>query len=258
MTQAAFTPYHHHNYAKPKLRVLYPTGNVRRTHTTTCRSNAGRKTETYAFKNPSDVKAMQENLLYHSSTQRHYRLRNYLFFSLGLNLGFRASDLCSLRWCNIYHPHSSDFNSADWNVVTEMKTGKTRQVVLNASAQNAITFYVLESGIIPEALDPTSYVFASRKGNSHINPDAMRKIIKTAAAQCNIPFNVGTHSMRKTFGYNLYKASGKDIGLVQSILNHSSEKTTLRYIGVDKEQTRDAYSLLQDNIWVPGKPLITN
>ncbi|MGF2943564.1 tyrosine-type recombinase/integrase [Enterococcus xiangfangensis] len=46
--------------------------------------------------------------------------------------------------------------------------------------------------------------------------------------------HLGTHTMRKTFGYTVYQDK-KDIRLVMDLLNHSSEKITLRYIGISEE-----------------------
>ena len=45
---------------------------------------------------------------------------------------------------------------------------------------------------------------------------------------------IGTHTLRKTFGYHFYKEK-KDIALMQSILNHSSPSVTLRYIGINQD-----------------------
>ncbi|MBM7712828.1 integrase [Enterococcus xiangfangensis] len=44
--------------------------------------------------------------------------------------------------------------------------------------------------------------------------------------------------MRKTFGYTVYQ-NKKDIRLVMELLNHSSEKITLRYIGISEEQKKN-------------------
>jgi integrase len=52
---------------------------------------------------------------------------------------------------------------------------------------------------------------------------------------------VGTHSLRKTFGYHVYKRTGGNLGLVQKLLNHSSSADTLRYIGIDREQMDNTY-----------------
>lgn len=55
--------------------------------------------------------------------------------------------------------------------------------------------------------------------------------------------NLGTHSMRKTFGYHLYK-NGVGLELIQVLLNHSSPKITLRYIGIEQEDKDQAVSSL--------------
>lgn len=214
--------------------------------------NKGMKTEVYAFKSENDLVNMQKYFLYDCSKRVKLRLRNWLFFSLGINMGFRVSDLCKLQWRNIFLPQSSEFNLTDWNELIEQKTGKKRQIVLNTAAQKAITYYVKQLQINPEILDPNSYVFwSNKKSEPHVQPDSMYEWIKQAARELNIPFNVGTHSMRKTFGYMLYRSTGKDIAMVQRILNHSSEQTTLRYIGIDQENVRQAYNTVPDMVWTP-------
>ena len=53
--------------------------------------------------------------------------------------------------------------------------------------------------------------------------------------------NIGTHSMRKTFGYHHYKQF-KDVALLQKIFNHSSQQITLRYIGIEQDQIDYSYN----------------
>jgi integrase len=48
--------------------------------------------------------------------------------------------------------------------------------------------------------------------------------------------DIGTHSLRKTFGYHVFKKSGGNLALVQKLLNHSSRGDTMRYIGIGREQ----------------------
>jgi len=48
--------------------------------------------------------------------------------------------------------------------------------------------------------------------------------------------NFGTHSLRKTWGYWTYKMSRYNIGLIMDTFNHSSQRITLRYIGVNQDQ----------------------
>lgn len=51
----------------------------------------------------------------------------------------------------------------------------------------------------------------------------------------DMPDGIGTHTMRKTFGYWHYKQF-KDVAELQMILNHSHPRITLDYIGITEEQ----------------------
>ncbi|MCY7773459.1 tyrosine-type recombinase/integrase [Bacillus haynesii] len=64
------------------------------------------------------------------------------------------------------------------------------------------------------------------------------KIIKDAAAEVGVK-NIGTHSLRKTFGYHMRK-SKVDIDLIMELLNHSSQRETLRYIGIIQDEKDQA------------------
>jgi len=54
---------------------------------------------------------------------------------------------------------------------------------------------------------------------------------------------VGTHTMRKTFGYHAYK-KGLDLAVIQKLLNHSSPSITLAYIGITQEDQDNVYMSL--------------
>ena len=216
------------------------------------KSSKGIKKEVYAFKDPADLIRMQKYFHDDCSSRKNLRLRNWLFFTLGINMGFRVSDLCRLQWKHIFLPDSSKFNLNDWNELTEEKTGKRRQVVINTAAQKAVSHYLQSLSRRPETLNQDEYVFwSNKKSEPHVQPKSMHRWIKEAALALSIPFNVGTHSMRKTFGYMLYNATNKNIGLVQHVLNHSSERMTLRYIGIDHENVRAAYNTVPDVVWIP-------
>ena len=49
-----------------------------------------------------------------------------------------------------------------------------------------------------------------------------------------VGLDLGTHSMRKTRGYHLYKNTN-DLARVMKMLRHSNEAVTLRYIGITQE-----------------------
>ncbi len=79
-------------------------------------------------------------------------------------------------------------------------------------------------------------VFKSREGvNKLISRSTAYKILNKVASAVGLEENIGTHTLRKTFGYHFYKQT-KDVALLQEILNHSSPKITLRYIGLNQDQ----------------------
>ncbi|WP_031368501.1 tyrosine-type recombinase/integrase, partial [Clostridium botulinum] len=94
-------------------------------------------------------------------------------------------------------------------------------------------------------LKQNDYIFQSRKGiNSPISTTQAYRILKEGAESLGIE-NFGTHSLRKSWGYWTYKASRYNIGLIMDTFNHSSEKITLKYIGITQEDKDELYSLVQ-------------
>ena len=63
---------------------------------------------------------------------------------------------------------------------------------------------------------------------------------KDAAKACGIKQNIGTHTLRKTFGYFHYQ-SNHDIVFLQRLFGHSSALITMRYIGIADEEEKKAY-----------------
>ena len=60
------------------------------------------------------------------------------------------------------------------------------------------------------------------------------KILSGAVAEFGLD-EIGTHTLReKTYGSHMYMQT-KNIALLMEIFNHSSEKVTLRYIGVNQD-----------------------
>jgi site-specific recombinase XerD len=81
-------------------------------------------------------------------------------------------------------------------------------------------------------------LFSSQKGGKAISRQHAYYILNQAAKSVGISERIGTHSVRKTFGYFAYK-QGIDLAMIQKLLNHSSQSETLRYIGITQEQMND-------------------
>ena len=66
-------------------------------------------------------------------------------------------------------------------------------------------------------------------------------ILKTACQAVGLQEKIGTHTMRKTFGYHHYNKF-KDVAMLQKIFNHSNPNITLRYIGIEQDQIDESYN----------------
>jgi len=144
--------------------------------------------------------------------------RDQLLFKLGISTGLRCGDLVGLKVEQVRGKTS--FN------IREGKTSKERTVHLDK--------VMVEIAEYLETLPTeTVYLFPSRKGDSHITTTQAYRILAKAGDMIGRN-DIGTHTMRKTFGYQFYTQT-KDLEQLMTILNHSSQKITLRYIGITKE-----------------------
>lgn len=156
--------------------------------------------------------------------------RNLLMFTVGINVGLRISDLLALK--------VGDLRNQGSVTIYEGKTRKARTFTLNESVKDVV------ATLIPAEANDEDYVFTSRKGvNKPIGRVQAYRILNAAVARAglgNVYTSIGAHSMRKTFGFFAYE-SGVDIALLMRVLNHSSQRETLRYIGIEAEEVADVY-----------------
>lgn len=145
--------------------------------------------------------------------------RDFLLFVLGINCGLRISDLLNLK--------VSDVKNKNFVELFEQKTGKYKRFPITPILKLVINKYILNKR-------DEQWLFKSQKGESAISRIQAYRIIKNASVKVGLHERIGTHSLRKTFGYHFYKKT-KDIALLQTILNHSHPNITMRYIGITQE-----------------------
>lgn len=161
-------------------------------------------------------------------------LRNYALFEVGIRIGLRISDLLELKWKDVLE---NEKKFKDRIIIKEEKTEKTKSFFLQEDAVKALKEYM--SSI--ENLNTDWYIFKSRKGeNRPIDRFQAHKIISEAAQVARIADPIGTHSLRKTFGYHAYK-QGTDIVLLMDVFNHSTPSMTKKYIGITDDDIKDVY-----------------
>ena len=159
-----------------------------------------------------NLKRMKEELL-----KQNYR--DYLLFDIGVNTGFRVSDILRLK--------VKDVKNKTHIEIIEKKTKKHKRALINDKLRKNIDTYIKD-------MKDEEYLFQSRKGtNKPISTTQAYRVLKKAAKKIGLE-NIGTHSMRKSFGYHHYQRN-KDVALLQELFNHSSPSVTLKYIGINQD-----------------------
>lgn len=147
--------------------------------------------------------------------------RDFLIFAMGIYTGIRISDILNLK--------VSDVLNKTETIIVEQKTGQKRTLNLKQLTNIIIEYLTSEPDRESEWLfySPTDL-------NKPLASHQFYKIMQKVADNLGLDY-IGTHTMRKTFGYSYYQKY-KDLPSLMRILNHSSQATTLRYIGLEDEQ----------------------
>ena len=182
------------------------------------------------IKDKEQVKAVEEYL-------KSYSNRNQLIFIFGINTGLRVSDILVLD--------IADVKNRTYVKIREKKTGKYKRFPLNEKLKRLIKEYLKEREQ-KYSIGEGAALFIGKK-HFRLNRSQVYRFLNKACEKLGISINVGTHTMRKTFGYHHYKQFN-DIALLQKILNHSSPSITLRYIGIDQETIDISYNNFE--LWV--------
>lgn len=145
--------------------------------------------------------------------------RDYVLFVFGIFTGLRISDILKLK--------VRDVRDRDYISMREIKTEKEKRFPINPILKPIIRDYIADK-------KDYEYLFRSRKGqNRPITRQQAYNILNKAAKEFGL-YSIGTHTLRKTFGYHTYQQT-KDAITIQKILNHSDLEITKRYIGITQD-----------------------
>lgn len=111
-------------------------------------------------------------------------------------------------------------------LIVEKKTGKKKILYLD-NLQDLLSDYIAN-------MADDDWLFPSRQQGGHIKVNTVYKQYQLIASKLDRR-DIGTHTLRKTFGYHYYRKT-RDIATLMEIFNHSSEKVTKRYIGITTDE----------------------
>lgn len=151
-------------------------------------------------------------------------MKFYIMYEIGIYSGLRVSDILKLK--------VRDVKGKKEIKLREKKTGKEKIFPVNPKLQKELNSYCQDK-------KPYEFIVPNKK---HIGKPVSReyayRVIHEAGKYFGLE-NLGTHTMRKTFGYHFYMQT-KDIVLLMKILNHTHESRTLRYIGIEQTAINEA------------------
>jgi integrase len=165
------------------------------------------------------IQAMKEELRKHS-------VRDLLLFVLGINTGISLIDLLNLTVEDVWDGEKPK----QFLYVKNERTGEDQAHYLNCNIGEILREYL-------SMIDwqPGDYLFKSKKDCRPITRQQAYRIINRSAREVGISEKIGTHTLRKTFGYHAYY-KGVAISIIKSILHHHSTAETLKYLGIDKNE----------------------
>ena len=218
------------------------------------------------IKNKSDIKKIADYFF----NKGEYR--NWCLFIVGIHTAFRASDLLRFKVSDVADQRIDGQVHIKEQIlirVKEKKTGKYRNVEIPKAAAECIEIYLKESSLeYDDWLFPSNkssdkksmrtnggvsigatgrmynHVAQAKKAGDPLDVDSFGKIMRKVQKDLKLPYNLGTHSCRKTFGYWFMQAHKDDayaLAWLQRALNHSSQAITLSYIGLSAEEDKNFY-----------------
>ncbi len=158
--------------------------------------------------------------------------RDRLLFVLGINTNLRACDLLGILVGAVRY-----LQVGQTLVVRERKTGKLRRITLNRAVVEAIRSWLAARPNLNDA----SPLFPSRKRGKPLCVSTLNNMVKRWCREAGLRENHGCHTLRKTFGYIHRTVFRTDVPTLMVLFNHSSQRQTLEYLGIQEVEMTRAY-----------------
>ncbi len=161
--------------------------------------------------------------------------RNACLFTLGINTAYRAGELLSLCISDV-----ADLGIGDGLEIKQHKNNKYRRTSLNRTAYQAIQLWL---DVHPKP-EPSASLFLSLKGGA-LGVSATNHLVKRWCKDAGLQGNYGSHTLRKTWGYQQRIILATPISLLMRAFGHSSEMQTLEYLCIQPEEIGALYMELE-------------
>ena len=158
-----------------------------------------------------------------------HRTRELALFDPGLDSELRACDLVRLRVRDICHGERVSTRA----MVMQQKTSRPVQFEITPPTRDAVTAWIKEAKLVND-----DFLFPSRVHDSpHLETRQYARILNSWIEEIDLdPTAYGTHTIRRTKESLIYRRT-KNIRAVQLLLEHTKLESTVRYLGIEVEDT---------------------
>ena len=160
--------------------------------------------------------------------------RDLCLFTFGINTACRAGEILSLTVGQVDYLRAGDMLE-----IWQSKTKKHRTVTVNQTVVEAIDNWLK---VYPNPRHD-SPLFPSRMTGKALTVPTVNKMVKRWCREVGLWGNYGSHTMRKTWGYQQRVHNKQPIALLMSAFGHSTQEVTLEYLCVQDEEVQDLYGL---------------
>ncbi|MFF2014994.1 tyrosine-type recombinase/integrase [Paenibacillus sp. NPDC058177] len=187
------------------------------------------------IRDPVIIEKIKRDLRYNSE-------RNYLFFCMGIYSGLRVSDLRMLQVVAVRN--KTHITLIERKTENTRKRSKKKKFIIHPEIAEDLSKYI-------EGMDDYDYLFPSRQKKTKtgerdqpIDRSTAYKMLNKAIGRYGLK-EVGTHTLRKTWGYHLIMTAPPErwaytLALLMDMFNHSDQSYTLRYLGLTQDAMDEA------------------
>lgn len=166
--------------------------------------------------------------------------RDYALVVLILGTGLRISECLGIDL--------SDLDFKNNTVIVSRKGGDQDVVYFSRFVADALEDYI-DNGrdflVAKSGRSPALFLSTQRE---RLSADSVQRLLNKYTLKAGLNIHVTPHSLRRTFGTNLYSETG-DIYLVSTALHHSSVETTRKHYAKMDESRKKTASEIADTIF---------
>lgn len=179
-----------------------------------------------------------EDTLFKLGTPRGDRM--FLLFEVGIFLGLRIGDMLKLRVGDIrgkdtytFVPEKTDERRHKDG--TPYKNYRPKKLTITIPAElRKVVGEMCRDRSDDELLFPSTH---QRKSGRPMSRQTARRMMAEIGKLAGLDYRVGCHTLRKTFGYQIYRQH-HDVAWLQTWFQHSSPSVTLIYIGIADDEKK--------------------